>query len=409
MNVLIIGNGGREHAIAESLNKSPLLTKLYIANGNYGTSKIAVNVDLNINHNHEILSFSLDNQINLVIIGPEHVLANGLVDVLEDNDILVLGPRLKAAQIETSKEFAKELMLEHNIPSASYQRFDDYIKALDYILKLDAYPIVIKYDGLASGKGVFITKTLEESKDVLDKLLQKRELGNDSIIIEEFLEGDEFTLLALVNGENVYPFQVARDFKRIGVNDTGLNTGGMGAICPYDKVSPLILNKAHIILKTTAKALKDSGNPFKGVLYGGFITKGDDLKVIEFNARFGDPETECVLNNLDSDLLEHILNLLNDKQVNMKFKDQVSCGVVLSAPGYPEHFDKYHNINEYMDSPYKVYHMASDIEDNNIISTGGRVLMIVNSAPNKKEAFNKIYDFLKDKKTLYYRSDLNKY
>ncbi|MDR3215135.1 MAG: phosphoribosylamine--glycine ligase, partial [Bacilli bacterium] len=236
MKVLVIGSGGREHAIIRKVKESKLVKELYCAPGNYGISLDAQCIDIAVDDNHKILEFCLEKQITLVIVGPEMALANGISDILVNNNIKVLGCSQKASQIESSKLYAKQLMDKYAIPTAYYQRFNDYQKAVDFIKLNNTYPTVIKYDGLASGKGVYITNNEQETLIVLNDLLNKRLLGNGDIIIEEFLDGDEFTILALVNNDKVYPFQSARDFKRINDHDEGLNTGGMGAICPYHNI-----------------------------------------------------------------------------------------------------------------------------------------------------------------------------
>jgi phosphoribosylamine--glycine ligase len=302
-------------------------------------------------------------------------------------------------------------MKKYNIPTANYDSFVDYDKAKEFLLYCGQYPIVIKYDGLAAGKGVFILDNEEEALEVLESLLVQKKLGNDGLIIEEFLDGDEFTILSLVNGENVYPFQSARDFKRIFDNDEGLNTGGMGAICPYHNVDEKTMNEAVEILRQTAKAMVSENNAFSGVLYGGFINTKDGVKVIEYNARFGDPETQCVLNNLESDLVQNILDLLNEEEVKLTFKDQVSVGLVLSAFGYPDEYEKNVILSDYLTLPFETLHMQSKIIDDKIVSGGGRVLFLLNEAKTSEEGYQKLYQELNkiEKHTLHFRGDLLNY
>lgn len=411
MNILVLGNGGREHAIIDKISQSKLVDNLYIIPGNYGISLQAQAVDIDMFDNEKILEFVKANKIDLVIPGPENVLFNGISDELIKNNIKVLGPTKKASRIEASKEYAKEIMKKNDIPSAAYESFTDFEQAKDYLKTRNTYPIVIKYDGLAAGKGVYIIEEEQTGIEVLNDLLVKKILGNDGLIIEDFLDGDEFTLLALVKGDKVYPFQTARDFKRIFDNDEGLNTGGMGAICPYHGVSQQSYDEAITILNKTAQALVKEDNSFTGVLYGGFIITKQGVKVIEFNARFGDPETECVLNNLASDLVENVLELLNDKPVELKFKDQVSVGVVLSAKGYPEAYEKNVDLTTYLNLPYKILHMQTKELDGKVVSNGGRVLFILNEAKDSKTAFEEIYQELDkiSEHKLHFRRDLINY
>ncbi|MDF9867368.1 phosphoribosylamine--glycine ligase [Bacilli bacterium PM5-3] len=411
MKVLVIGNGGREHAIVDKVSQSPLVDELFIAPGNYGIAKQAKQVDIAVDDNEKIVDFAKENEIDLVIVGPEAALIKGVSDDLEKAGILVLGPRKKAAQIESSKEYAKKIMAKYNIPTAKYQSFKDFDKAVKYLKEFNKYPVVIKYDGLAAGKGVYILDNESDAIDILKSLLVDKTLGDAGLIIEEFLDGDEFTVLSLVKGKKVYPFQSARDFKRVFDNDEGLNTGGMGTICPYHNVDKITMSEAVNILKQTAVALVEEDNSFTGVLYGGFIKTNEGVKVIEYNARFGDPETQCVLNNLKSDLVQNILDLLNDNEVELEFKDQVSVGVVLSAPGYPEEYHKGIDLNEYLKLPFKVLHMQSKLENDKVVSAGGRVLFILNEGSTSKNGFDKIYSELAKIKdhVLHYRKDLGKY
>lgn len=411
MKVLVIGNGGREHAIIDKLSQSPMLDKLYALPGNYGISLQAQIVDIDLLDNDSIVSFTKDNEIDLVIIGPESALSNGLSDDLSKSNIKVFGPSKAAAMIESSKEYAKQIMKQYDIPTADYEGFNDYNKAVSYLKDKNEYPIVIKYDGLAAGKGVYIVQNYDEGIQVLDSLLNNKEHGEDSLIIEDFLEGDEFTILSFVKEDKVFPLQCARDFKRVFDNDEGLNTGGMGAICPYHNINDNDLKEAHDILNKAAKGLLNEGRPFVGVLYGGFIKTKYGVKVIEFNARFGDPETEVVLNNINEDLLELIIDLLDNKSINITFKDQVSIGLVLSAPGYPQQYNKGIELKKYLDLPFKIYHMQTKLVDNKVVSDGGRILFILNEAKSSSEGFEELYKKIDEinETTLHYRHDLNNY
>ena len=411
VKVLVIGNGGREHAIVDKIIDSPLVTKVYIAPGNYGIGLQAKQVPIQVHEKEKMVEFALANGVELAIVGPEASLITGMADDLRDAGIKVLGPSKEATMIESSKEYAKKIMEKYCIPTAYYESFTKYEEARSYIVKENKYPVVIKYDGLAAGKGVFILGQEKDALEVLDSLLNKKTLGNDGIIIEEFLDGDEFTVLSLVHGKKVYPFQSARDFKRIFDNDEGLNTGGMGAICPYHNIDNKTMDEAISILQQAAKALVLEENSFSGVLYGGFIKTKDGVKVIEFNARFGDPETQCVLNNLESDLVEHILDLLDNKPVNFAFKDQVSVGLVLSSPGYPEEYEKNVDLKEYLELPFKTLHMQTALIDDKVVSAGGRVLFLLTAGESSALGYEKLYAQLGkiENHTLHFRKDLGNY
>jgi len=406
MNVLVIGQGGREHALVDKVSQSKIVNKIYALPGNVGMKDIATLVDINSEDNDKIVKFSQDNQIDLVIVGPEKELNNGLADALNKANIKVFGPTKQAATIEASKNYAKELMKKYNIPTAKYEYFTDVDKAKDYLSKQDL-PIVIKYDGLMAGKGVYIVDNLNEGLSILEDLLKS---DSDSVVIEEFITGDEFTLLCFVKGDKVYPLPTARDFKRINDNDQGLNTGGMGAISPYHNVTQDKLDLAIKVMNDTAQALVKENNPFSGLLYGGFMMNDKGVYVIEFNARFGDPETEAILNLIDNDLVEQMINLFEDKPVTFNIKDKTGVGLVLSAPGYPLDYEKGIDLTDYLNLPFKIYHMGTKEQDGKIVSNGGRVLFIYNEGNTAKDAFNDIYKELdKINGPLHYRRDLINY
>lgn len=410
MKILVIGNGGREHAIIDALSKSKKDAELYALPGNPGMANLANLVNIAKDNLNAVVDFASSEKIDLVIVGDEASLAAGLSDLLRDKDIMVLGPSQKAAFIESSKEFAKELMIKYQIPTASYDSFDTSEEAIAYLSKKNEYPIVIKFNGLAQGKGVSIVESFQEASQVVEQMLDEKIFGEGNIIIEEFLQGDEFTLLALVNGDKVYPFQTARDFKTIFEQDQGPNTGGMGAICPYLNINDKDYSQAVNILEKTSKALVMEKRKFIGVLYGGFIKTKNGVKVIEFNARFGDPETQVVLNNLSSDLLTNILDLLEGREVKLTFKDQISVGVVLAAPGYPAEYEKGIDLSEYLQLPLKKYHMQTK-DNNGIVSDGGRVLFMLNEGQTTSKAYEELYQELSSIKnhSLYYRKDLGNY
>lgn len=411
MKVLVIGKGGREHAIVDKVSQSQLVDKIYALPGNALMKDLAELVDIDVYDNIAVTNFAKENGVELVIIGPEISLKSGLADELLAAGMKVLGANQKASQIEASKNYAKKLMKKYNIPTADYEFFTDYNEAISYV-KGRGVPLVIKYDGLAAGKGVHVVHDQNRAIEVLEDLLVTKSMGDIGVVIEDFIVGDEFTLMAFVNGVNVYPMQTARDFKRIFDNDEGLNTGGMGAISPYDAVDKDIYDQAVAILQKTAECMIDEDNPYTGVLYGGFMMNETGLYVLEYNARFGDPETEAVLNNIESDLVQCILDLLDGKAVAFKYKEHTtSAGLVLSAPGYPEEYEKGIDLSEYLKLPFKIYGMGVKEVDGKIVNNGGRVLFVLNEAATSREAFNEIYNALNQVKdnSLHYRKDLGKY
>ena len=302
--VLVVGGGGREHAIVHALSKSKKVEKIFAAPGNAGIANLAECLNIKDTEVEKIVSFAKDNAIDLVVVGPEASLALGIIDALRGAGIKAFGPTKAAAQIEASKNFAKDLMFKYNIPTARYEVFTDYKEAIDYV-KVSPIPTVIKYDGLAAGKGVVVAMTLEEADNALKDMLLDDKFGHGKVVIEEYLEGPEFSFMCFVNGENVYPLEMAQDHKRAYDNDLGPNTGGMGAYSPLPFITKEDYEYAlNEIMIPTAKAMVHDGYPFTGVLYGGLMKTKRGIKVIEFNARFGDPETEVVLPRLESDLYD---------------------------------------------------------------------------------------------------------
>lgn len=411
MKVLLIGSGGREHAMAESICKSKNLDNLFILPGNFGTKEFGENIDIDLNDNSKIIEFVKENKIDLTFVGPEVPIMNGIADAFAKEGLKVFAPLKNAGQIEGSKSFAKSIMEKYNIPTGNFKEFTNYENAIDYVKNMNIYPTVIKYDGLAAGKGVYIHNNFEDTTTTLKDLLNDKSLGEDTVIIEEFLEGDEFTLMAFVDGEKVYPMPIARDFKRIFNEDKGNNTGGMGCICPYDKISSQEKDEAIKILNDTAKALVKEGLHYTGILYGGFIATKDGVKVIEFNARFGDPETEVVLQKIKTSILDIADNILENKDVNIELNENTYTGVVLTAKGYPDSYIKNVDMSNFLNTNFTTYHMSTIKKNEKIVSTGGRVLCITNNDKDSVSSFNKIYNVIKDIKNdnIHYRTDLNKY
>ena len=374
--VLVVGAGGREHAIIKSLTRSPKVEKIYCAPGNAGIAEDAELVNLKVDDIEGITNFVQRNNIDLTVIGPEAALVAGLADALKNHDLRVFGPTKGAAQIESSKEFAKKLMLKNNIPTGRYETFDDFDKALNYVKK-GSFPTVIKYDGLAAGKGVVVAANLQEAENALIEMLKEHKFGEDKVIIEEFLQGPEFSFMCFVSGEKVYPLELAQDHKRAFDGDKGPNTGGMGAYSPVPFISPDAYEKAlKEIMIPAAKGLVEEGYPFCGVLYGGLILTDEGPKVIEFNARFGDPETEVVLPRLESDIYDFINAAIEGKDYIPQWSRDAVIGVVLASKGYPGSYEKGAEIKGLEKVKGDVFHMGTEKSDDKILVAGGRVVMI---------------------------------
>ncbi|MBQ3253726.1 MAG: phosphoribosylamine--glycine ligase [Acholeplasmatales bacterium] len=407
MKVLVVGGGGREHAIIHALSKSNKVTEIYAAPGNAGIAKLALCVSIKDTEVEKIVEFAKAEEIDLVVVGPEAALAVGVVDALTKEGIKAFGPTKGAAQIESSKKFAKDLMQKYNIPTAKYQAFSDYNEALEYV-KESPFPTVLKYDGLAAGKGVVIAKNLEEAEATLKDMLLDDKFGHGSVVIEQYLDGPEFSFMCFVDNENVYPLEMAQDHKRAYNNDLGPNTGGMGAYSPLPFITEEDYNYAmNEIMIPTAKALKAEGYPFKGVLYGGLMKTRKGIKVIEFNARFGDPETEVVLPRLTSDIYDAFMAIIDGNTPVLEWEDCYTIGIVLASKGYPGSYEKGFVI-ENADSD-DIYHMGTIIDDNGrLLTNGGRVLFAVAKGPTLQEANKKANELVNGIKcdNLFHRTDI---
>lgn len=407
MKVLVIGTGGREHALALAASKSPLCEKLYCAPGNPGMGQIGENVNIKADDVKGLADFAQNNGIDLTIVGPENTLAAGLADEFLARNLKVFGPTQGAAQVESSKDFAKSLMKKYDIPTAAYETFHDLESAKAYVLEHGA-PIVIKENGLKAGKGVTVAMNIEDALEALEIAFA---IEDNAVVIEDYLEGFEFSLIALVNGDLVVPLECAQDHKRVGDNDTGPNTGGMGSYSPVRKITPELVNTTmEAIMKPMAKALQAEGVPFAGFLYGGLMVTEDGIKTIEFNARFGDPEAEVILCRLESDFLQAILDVMDGRKPELKWTDKTSHGVVLASTGYPASSTKGALIEGLEDTDSLIYHMGTKEEDGNLYTNGGRVLMLVNLADTLEEAMEKTYADLKHVKSdaLFYRNDIGR-
>ncbi|HEY4390146.1 MAG TPA: phosphoribosylamine--glycine ligase [Paenibacillus sp.] len=401
MDILVIGAGGREHAICWALAKSPKADKIYCAPGNAGIGQIAELVPIQVGEFERLVSFAEEKKVGLVVVGPDDPLADGIVDAFEAKQIPVFGPRKNAAHIEGSKTFMKDLLHKYNIPTAVYEKFDNYEAALSY-LHSQPVPIVIKADGLAAGKGVTVAFTREEAEDALQSIMVDKVFGESGsqVVIEEFLVGQEMSILAFVDGEVVRPMAAAQDHKQVYDNDKGPNTGGMGTYSPLPHIADRIIEEAlETIIKPTAKAMLAEGRPFRGVLFAGLmITPDGKPKTIEFNARFGDPETQVVLPRLKSDLLEIFLAAVNGTldQVEIEWSDEAAVCVVLASGGYPASYPKglpIHGLQDAEQAQSLVFHAgtAKNTEEE-WVTNGGRVLGVVGLGKDIAEARDKAYD-----------------
>lgn len=385
-NVLVIGSGGREHAIVDALKRSESVGRVYCAPGNAGINTQATPVEIPVTDIDNLARFATDACVNLTVVGPEVPLAAGIVDEFRSRGLRIFGPTKSAAQIEASKAFAKDLMARHGIPTAASRTFEDFDQALEYVLS-GPEGSVIKYDGLAAGKGVVVAQNHAEAEAALRNMLLEDEFGKGRVVVEEFLDGPEFSFMCLVNGAKVYPLAIARDHKRAYDNDRGPNTGGMGAYSPVPFVTDEIRETAmETIMKPVAKAMVEEGTPFTGVLYGGLILNNGVPKVIEFNARFGDPETEVVLPRMKSDFYKVLDAVLDGKDIDIEWDPDTRLGIVLAAEGYPGSYQKGIDINGLEETCGKVYHMGTKSAEGKLVSNGGRVLMVTASGKDLSEA-----------------------
>ncbi|MBO7311963.1 MAG: phosphoribosylamine--glycine ligase [Alistipes sp.] len=386
MNVLVIGSGGREHAIVEALSRSPKQPKIYAAPGNAGIAQLAECVAIKDTEVEKLVEFAKANNIELTVVGPEAALAVGVVDRFREEGLAIFGPTKAAAEIEASKDFAKRLMVKYDVPTAAYATFSDFEEALAYVRK-GTLPTVLKYDGLAAGKGVVIATTMEEAEATLRDMLLDTKFGEGRVVIEEFLTGEEFSLMCFVAGNKICPMPVAQDHKRAYDNDEGPNTGGMGA---YTEL-PFITEEDHAyamenIMQRVADAMVAEGTPFSGVLYGGLMKTPQGIKVIEFNARFGDPETEVVLPRLKSDAVEVFGAVAHNEQPEAEWTEEATLGIVLASKGYPGDYAKGFAIRGTERVESKIYHMGTAQKDGELVTAGGRVMIVVASAPTLQEA-----------------------
>lgn len=414
MNIMVVGSGGREHAIIKKIKENPEVEKIYALPGNGGISQDAVCVPIKTKDIDGIVDFALKNNIDFAIVAPDDPLVLGAVDALSAKMIPCFGPDKKAAEIEGSKVFSKNLMKKYNIPTAKYEIFSDMEKAISY-LKQSAYPVVIKADGLALGKGVIIAENNIEATAALKKIMLDKVFGEsgDRVVIEEYLEGTEVSVLAFTDGKTIKPMVSAMDHKRIYDGDKGLNTGGMGAITPNPFYTKKIADECmEKIFIPTIKAMEKEGRTFKGCLYFGLMLTKDGPKVIEYNCRFGDPETQVVLPLLNSDLFTIMKAVYDEnlKNTEVEFSDESACCVVMASRGYPETYQSGYEITVKEEFNAEIFYAGSVKENKKILTSGGRVLGVTAKGKNIFEAVKNAYENIEKVSfsNSYYRKDIGK-
>ena len=402
MQILVIGSGGREHALAWKSAQDNSVSKVYVCPGNAGTAledKLE-NISLDINNFEIIENFCKQENIGLVIIGPEQPLVMGMADYLQSKGIQTFGPSQAAAQLEGSKTFSKDFFIKYGIPTADYAAFDSYDESLRYIESI-AYPTVVKADGLAAGKGVLICENKNQAKSALDSIFKDQAFGEagSSVVIEEFLEGEEASFIAVVSKDKIIPLATSQDHKAVGEGDVGLNTGGMGAYSPAPIVDERIHQKIiDEVMHPTMQGLISEGSPYLGFLYAGLMIKDGELKVLEFNCRFGDPETQPILLRLQSSLVDLCIAAINNDldSYEIKWTNKHSCGVVIASKGYPESYesDKEVMLPNLEDAETKLFHAGTKLINENVLTSGGRVFCATALGDNLKQAQSKAYNLV---------------
>lgn len=405
MRVLVIGSGGREHALARKFAKSEKVDKVFICPGNVGmTEEKLENVAISELENHLLVEFAKKKKVDLTFVGPETALMNGIVDAFLDEGLLIFGPRAEAAQIEGSKTFAKSIMKKYGVPTADYESFTDFANALIYVETKGA-PIVIKADGLAAGKGVTVAMDLEAAKAALADIFRTKEA---KVVVEEYLEGEEFSLFSLVHEGKIYPLPIAQDHKRAFDGDQGPNTGGMGAYAPVPHIPEAVVQEAiEKIVQPTVSGLEAENKAFTGILYAGLIVTAEGVKTIEFNARFGDPETQVVLETITSDFFENVLDILQGREPNLTCNtEEVTLGVVVANQGYPDASTESVVLPEMQD--LNCFYAGVIKKDGKLLSKGGRIYMVTETGKEIKSIQQSLYEKLDklDNTGMFYRKDI---
>ncbi|MFA6177522.1 MAG: phosphoribosylamine--glycine ligase [Candidatus Paceibacterota bacterium] len=416
--ILIIGSGGREHAIGWKVAQSPKAGQIFFAPGNGGTSDIGINVDIKATDISGLLEFAQKEKIDLTLALPDDPLALGIADEFKKSNLRIFGPTQNASKIEWSKAFSKDFMHRHNLSTAKFETFGDFEKAKDYVRR-QSMPIVIKASGLALGKGVIICQNLEEANKALEDMFVKKVFGDagTTIVIEEFLIGPEISIHAFTDGQNYKMFPTSQDHKKIGENDTGLNTGGMGTIAPLPFVTDELLeNIEKNIVAPTVDAMSKDGNPFLGVIYPGLMLTQNGPKILEYNARFGDPETQTYMRLLDTDILDIFNACVDGKldQIQINWSKKFACTIVLASGGYPENYEKGKVISGIEEAEMQpdivVFHAGTKIQNNQLVTNGGRVLGVTATGDTLEEALEKAYKAIEkiSFEGMQYRKDIGK-
>jgi phosphoribosylamine--glycine ligase len=399
MKILIVGSGGREHALVWKISQSKRVNKIFAAPGNPGMTQLAERVDIKPTSIIELADFAQEEKIDLTVVGPEQPLALGIVDEFNNRNLRIFGPTQKAAMIETSKSFAKEFMRKNNIPTSEFKVFASAAEALDHLNKA-AYPLVIKADGLAAGKGVYICRKKDEAAEAINEVMLEGKFGKsgERVVVEDFLSGQELSFMAVCDGRRIFPLATSMDYKKALEGDKGPNTGGMGAISPAPQISKELFNQImKTIIQPTVAGLKFENKEFKGLLYAGLMITRDGPQVLEFNARFGDPETQVVLMRLKSDLVDILEGAADENlfEVAADWDDHVAGCVVLAAKGYPQKFasgQRIQGLQRAKSLGVEVFHAGTQQHGDELVAAGGRVLNVCASGQTLKEAMAKIYD-----------------
>lgn len=412
MKVLVIGSGGREHAIVKQFKKAASVEQVYVAPGNDGMKEDAIIVPIGQSSFDELINFAITEGIGLTFVGPEQPLTEGIVDAFEAAGLRAFGPKQQAAKIEGSKAFAKDLMKKYAIPTAAYATFSQVAEAVAYI-KENGAPIVIKADGLAAGKGVIVAMTEEEAMEAVTDMIGNQRFGDSSssVVIEEFLAGEEFSFMSFVHAGQIYPMVIAQDHKRAYDGDQGPNTGGMGAYSPVPQIPQSVIDEAfETIVKPTVAAMDSEGTPFTGILYAGLILTNQGPKVIEFNARFGDPEAQVVLQRMASDFGLFMNALMSNTAFDLTWTDEAVLGVVIASEGYPVAVENGHALPTLTElaKQHEIFHAGTKQAGEGFIGNGGRVLLITSTGANLKEAQEKVYAGLTKEEWshFFYRKDI---
>ena len=414
MKILVVGCGGREHAICWKLSNEKNVEKIYCAPGNPGIAEVAECVNIGDSDIDKLAKFAKENEIDMTVVGPEVPLVMGITDVFESQGLKVFGPNKKCARLEGSKAFSKDFMTRHNLPTAKYKEYTNIDKAIDDIDEF-GYPVVIKADGLAAGKGVIISENREDAIKTLKEMMNDKKFGTagEKIVIEEFLSGIETSILAFVDNETIIPMVSAKDHKKVNDGETGLNTGGMGTFSPSE-IYTYELSKEikENILDKTLKGFQEDNLDFKGILFVGLMITKDGPKILEYNVRFGDPETQSVLFRLETDLSEIISAVINNKlkDIDIKYSDDSAICVMLTSGGYPESYEKGKLITglDNLDKDIVVFHSGTKLLDNKLVTNGGRVISITAKGKTVKEAGKKVYENIKkiNFEGMHYRTDI---